>query len=117
MRYVILLTALLCACVSTENMTDEERREVHLTYLAEARVSVEESRVIADAYVEAGRIDEAEVVLVYAALEAALPAFEAAINKGDRVAQAEVRARLVASLAKLAILVAAREDEPHRPGE
>ena len=47
--------------------------------------------------------------LIYAALAVALPAFEAAIAGDDRVATARARARVVAQVARLAILIADRD--------
>ena len=118
MKRILTLIALLIVaggCPSTNDMTDEERRDFYQGRLDEARIYVEASRPVADAYVKAGKIKKEDVDLVYATLAAVLPAFEVAINKGDALAMAEARADVMAQLAVLAILIAERD--AHEPGE
>ena len=113
MRHVVLILSLaVLACQSTSGLTPEQKQQVYLAYLAEAKVYVEESRLIADVYVEAGRLDQADVNVAYAAIAVVVPILEAAIQKGDPVAMADARARVVSKLAHLALLLAVRDAEP-----
>ena len=113
MKHVaLILTLAFAACQSASNLTPEQKKQVFLAYLAEARVYVEESRPIADVYVTAGKLDQADVDVAYAAIAVVVPVLEAAIAKGDPVAMAEARARVVSKLAALALMLAVRDAEP-----
>ena len=114
MKHLIPLLV-LAACASTSGMSPEQKKALHRGYVAEARVYVEESRVIADSLVAAGKIKQAEVDVAYAALESAVAVLEAAIDRDDPEALGRARARLVGSIARVAVLIATADDAPEEP--
>lgn len=107
--HALVLLAVMTAvvgCVSTDGLTDEEKREVYRAYLAEAKAYVEEAKPIAQLYVDKGKLKQEEVDVAFATLEdVAIPLLEAAIEGNDTTAWAQARAKVVLGIAKIVIML------------
>ena len=114
--FALILALVLVGCVSTEGMTDEERREVYLARLARAETAIAVAVPIAQAYVDEGRWKQGDVDLAFAAADAAVAGFRLAIENEDRVAADAAYTDLLVALARVGVLAATRDPEPHRPG-